>query len=165
MGMYNHLSAFFSRITKDENLLRLLIYQPKHGEDDPLSPSKPNIIGSSSFYTAITRNIVRAPKSTDLPQTSMCRVCMYFGYNTTTNKVNSNKVFNQDIVFDVYSHIDGFETMDCRSLKICDRINDLLHEEYITGIGKVVGYKTYPITDAPSGYIGYKMVFSFGSTK
>lgn len=162
MGMYQHLINFFDVVSVDEDLLRLLVYKSENFEDDPLSPNKPNIIGTPTYYKVLNESIKRAPKSTDLSTKNNCRICMYLGYNTKTTNI---KTFNQDIVFDVYVHISDFEEIDCRSLKICDRLNAIVHDKHISGIGKVVGYKTYPINDAPDGYIGYKMVFTFGSTK
>ena len=166
MSKYKYFSDFFDVISQDESLLRLLFYKPINLLDDPLSPSKPNIIGSEEHKIVIERNVLRAPKSTDLPPIAICRICMYLGYNTAIkNRQASIKVFDQEIVFDVYSHIDEFEVIDNRSLKICDRLNELLHDERISGIGKADGYKTIPILNAPDGYIGYRMIFSFGSTK
>lgn len=166
MSKYDHLINFFKVISQDDKLLRLLVHRSKNISDDPLSPSKPNIVGSSEHINVIKENIIRAPKFTDLPNKAICRLCVYLGHNLKNrNRMKSEKVFIQEIVIDVYVHIDEYEVIDIRSLKICDRLNDLLYDQRISGVSKVDSPETYSIPNAPEGYIGYKMIFSFGSTK
>lgn len=173
---YIYFVDFFSKIIQDETLLRLLHYPSSHSNDDVtlITADRPSIIGNNTPYKdtkkplynyILETNIRRAPKSSDLINTAICRICMYMGDNIKGNRNSSNKVFKQDVVFDIYTHIDGFETKDCRSLKICDRIDELIHENNITGIGKAESYKTFLIGNSPDGFIGYRMVFTFGVTK
>ena len=166
MSKYQHFNNFFDVIANDDKLLRLLVHKSKNLLDDPLSPTKPGIVGSPTYFDVIKQNIIRAPKFTDLPDKAICRICMYLGHNIKQrNRMASEKVFIQEVVIDVYVHIDEYEVVDIRSLKICDRLNDLLYDQRVSGVSKVDSPETYSIPNAPTGYIGYKMIFSFGSTK
>ena len=165
MGLlHTYLSDFFKKVTRDEQLIRLVHYKPSSGLDDPLSPTKPNLFGTTTYYNVISKkNFIRAPKATDLTEGGgICRICMYIGSSSRTGNM---KVYNQEIVFDVLVHIVDFEEKDSRSLRIIDRLTDLLQEEHITGVGKVVAARTSVPIGAPEGYIAYRNTFTFGATK
>ena len=163
MQYRKYIIDFFKVLQDDEELLRLLANTPKNGMDDPLSSSKPNIVGSPSQSAIVKERIIRSPKTSDLPKSQICRVCMYLAQSvpSRTNK----KVATQNIVFDVYAHIDKFDAIDVRALWICETIHKLVYSKKITGFGEVEMYQNAIITNAPDGYIGYRMVFNFGSVK
>jgi hypothetical protein len=152
-----NLIDIFKAINADDKLWKLLYY-PK----DPLNPNKAKVQTLPDFSLNISKTrIIRSPKTNDLTNDAICRLCMYFGNRSSL----SRKVADQDVIFDVYVHIDTFDNNDARSLRIIDRLNELLNESTVTGIGKVTSEKMYIIGNPPSGYIGYKVVYSFGSGK
>jgi hypothetical protein len=157
MNLRKNLIDVFNHIGNDKELLRLLYYP-----SDPLNPSKQDVQDLPDFRNIRKERIMRSPKTNDLTTKEICRICMYMGNRDNTN---NKKVAMQDIVFDVYAHIDKYDLNDARSLWICDRINELLHEEWVTGIGKMESYRNLIIGNPPTGYIGYKMIFTFGSVK
>lgn len=154
MNLRRNLIDIFNRIGDDEQLLRLLYYPY-----DPLNPSKQDIKSLSDFQNIRKQLIIRSPKTNDLTTVQICRICMYMGNRSPDNQ----QYAHQDIVFDVYAHIDKYDINDARSLWICDRINELLSMERITGIGKMLSDRMMIIPNPPSGYIGYKLVYTFGS--
>jgi hypothetical protein len=154
MNLRKNLIDIFNRVGNDETLLRLLYYT-----SDPLNPSKQDVKSLPDFNSIRRERIMRSPKTDDLTTKSICRLCMYMGNRTPSNQAYAN----QDIVFDVYAHIDQYDKNDARALWICDRINELLSMERVTGIGKMLSDRMLIIPNAPSGYIGYKLVYTFGS--
>lgn len=157
MSLNKHLTDMFLRIVNDNELWRLLYYKGYN----PLDPSLPEVKDRSDYKTIEKEErIIRSPKTNDLTDTPICRLCVYLGNRTPSR----NKKFpNQDIHFDVYAHIDEYDKLDGRSLSICDRLDDLIGAERITGIGKVEPRRFYILSNVPSGYIGYKVVYTFGS--
>lgn len=162
--LHHHFTNFFKRVTTDEPLLRLLYYKPTSGNDDALSPKKPNLHATDVYYKTILKtNFKRAPKANDLTEGGgICRICMYIGASSRTSNL---KVYEQNIHFDVLVHIEDFENKDSRSIRIVDRLSELLSEEQISGIGKVKNSRTSEPINAPEGYIGYRNTFTFGTTK
>lgn len=154
MNLRKNLIDIFNRVGNDETLLRLLYYT-----SDPLNPSKQDVKSLPDFNSIRRERIMRSPKTDDLTTKAICRLCMYMGNRTPNNQAYAN----QDIVFDVYAHIDQYDKNDARALWICDRINELLSMERVTGIGKMLSDRMLIIPNAPSGYIGYKLVYTFGS--
>ena len=155
---------FYKEIIKDEPLIRLLYYPAKNTNDDPLSPSKPNSINTDVYRNDILKQrILRAPNATGLVNNNegICRICMYMGTSTRTS---SEYLFNQRIVFDIFVNIEKYELVDSRSLRIIDRLDEIVNDEPVTGLGVCTNVAFSPIT-APVGYIGYTSEFMFGSTK
>jgi hypothetical protein len=155
----DNLVDIFKVIANDPILLRLLYYP-----SDPLNPVKAEVNTLPDYSQIRKSRIIRAPKTDDITPSSekICRVCMYFGNGSNTS---NERVDDQDVVFDIYTHIDTYEMNEARSLKIIDRINSLLTFKHITGVGKMRASRRYIISGSPTGYIGYKIVFEFGSSK
>ena len=154
MNLRKNLIDVFNRIGNDKELLRLLYYP-----SDPLNPSKQDVHSLPDFQKIRSERIIRSPKTNDLTTKEICRICMYMGNRTPDNQAYAD----QDIVFDVYVHIDKYDINDARSLWICDKINELLSMERVTGIGKMLSNRMLIIGNPPSGYIGYKLIYTFGS--
>lgn len=153
-----NLVDIFKVIANDNELLRLLYYP-----SDPLNSNKSEIKDLPDFDEIISNSIIRAPKINDIQNEDtkkICRICMYFGNGNNTSNV---RVDDQDVVFDVYTHIDTYEINEARSLKIIDRINKLITLKNITGFGKMRSSRRFIIGNPPNGYLGYKITFTFGS--
>jgi hypothetical protein len=148
-------------LIQDEVLLRYLHYIPTSRVDNPLDPSKDNILDKDvdSLWGIIDDVIVPAPKISDLVDTQKSRLLVYAGYGRGTN---SNYLFsNQEYEIDIFVHADT-QTMDFRMEKIHDRVNELLFNQHITGMGKLLFKGRQPI-NAIKDYFGYKMIFTFSS--
>lgn len=157
MRTTEYLVKFFNTLAQDETLKRLLIYKPKNSLDDPLDKAKPNI---GMDWNKIDDVIIKSPKTDELSKKPMCRICMYLGYNVTTNNA---KVNTQDMMFDIYVHIEGFDEVDFRLAQIRDRLNDLLQDKRIAGANKTTLRTGFPLANPPSGYAGHRMIYKFGS--
>lgn len=161
MGMYDNLIDIVRLFHNDETLLRLLHYPPTNYNDiaDPLDNSLNNIMDIDDDWTIRDKVIMLAPKSDDLEDEPICRVYLYAGRRTPTKNY---LVANQEIIVDILCH-SNYEK-DLRSMRISDRINELLFDERITGMGKV-DYVGGGQISAPSNYVGYSHRYVLGNVK
>ncbi|MCY8499612.1 hypothetical protein P8917_09040 [Bacillus atrophaeus] len=165
--MVEHMTKIFRTVIDDKPLNRLLYYK-----DDPLSPSLPDVQTLDNYYdpvddsSSIMKTIIkRAPKTDDLINTPICRLCIYLGNAIPKPSNQSIMLLNQDLMIDVYTHINTYEETEFRNLKITDRICEMLFNQNFAGIGKSVKYTRLLISNAPDGYLGYKLIFTFGAMK
>lgn len=161
MRMRENLMDIYKVLINDETLLRLLYYKPSNMNDDPLSLDKPNILDKPDLdkWNIINDLIVPSVKVTDLDETEKCRVLIF---PADRNSAKQNYYFSdQRIIVDVLTHV-AFDSVDFRNSWICDRINDLLFNEHVTGIGKMnfIGGKAI---NAPNNYVGYRLMYEFYS--
>jgi hypothetical protein len=160
MNMRDNIGAFYRLLTTDETLLRLLFYKPTNANDSPLLESKVNILTKPTLekWQIINGLIFTTPKTDDLTTTPQCRLMLYPGRRKGTSNY---LVADQLIVIDVLVHFD-FENVDLRMEWICDRVNELIFDKRVTGIGKVEFEDGSPIA-SPVGYVGFRMVYKIGS--
>ncbi|KON87342.1 hypothetical protein AF332_11235 [Sporosarcina globispora] len=156
MELRKNLIDIFKVVGNDEELLRLLYYPT-----DPLNQSKQDVKSLPDYADIRKERIMRSPKTDDITNKEICRVCVYFG-NRNNGRSNSHFA-HQDVVFDIYCHIDKYDSNDARSLWIADRLNGILHDEHITGFSKTKSDQMFIIGNPPSGYIGYKYIYEFVS--
>ncbi|MCY9084969.1 hypothetical protein ABE208_16390 [Bacillus inaquosorum] len=161
------MTKIFRLVMDDVELNRLLYYKI-----DPLSPSHPDVQSLENYYDstndspAIINTIFkRAPKTDDLSDSPLCRMCVYLGNALPKPTNQSAMLLDQDLMIDVFTHINTFEETEFRNLKINDRINKLLFNQNFAGIGKTNSYKRLLITNPPDGYLGYKLIYTFGAMK
>lgn len=156
MKLRQNLQDIYNRLVQSDNLLRLLYYPT-----NPLDNSHSNIVGSANHLSVADKHVFWTPKTTDLVNAPTCRLCVYAGNRTP---ISSNYITSfQDFVFDVYVHIEEFDQKDLRLTWIADEINSLVSMTRITGIGKIEFVDGIPILNAPEGYVGYRLVYQFGS--
>lgn len=164
MGMYDNLIDIIKIFRYDETLLRLLYYPPKDlkiNQNDPLDNALQNILDKqeSELWKIRDNHICTTAKSDDLIKNPICRIYIYAG----RRQPNKNyMVANQEVQIDIYCN-NSFEK-DFRTLRISDRINELLVSKHITGVGKLEYVSGYPI-DAPEDYVGYHHNYEFQSGK
>lgn len=163
MGMYENFSDIVKLFYHDDQLLRLLYYPPTNFTSikDPLDPSLQNMTDNDADWKIRLDRILSTPKSDDLVNTEICRIYVYAGRRRPQS--GNFKVANQELIIDILCH-SKFENGDFRSLRISDRINDLLIHEHVTGLGKM-DYIDGGQAPAPNNYVGYRHVYTFGSTK
>ncbi|MEC2062727.1 hypothetical protein [Bacillus inaquosorum] len=161
------MTKVFRLVMDDVELNRLLYYKT-----DPLSLSHPDVQSLENYYDstndspAIINTIFkRAPKTDDLSDSPLCRMCVYLGNALPKPSNQSAMLLDQDLMIDVFTHINTFEETEFRNLKINDRINKLLFNQNFAGIGKTNSYKRLLITNPPDGYLGYKLIYTFGAMK
>ena len=160
MNLTNY-SIEVEKILMDEQLLRLLYYTPKNRLDNPLDISKANILEmpEDKLWDIIDHHMIPAIKIDDLEKNPICRVFYYAGIGRPTN---SNYLYGfQEYVFDVFVH-NNFQIIDKRIELICDRINQLISNKRINGIGKTLFKKKSPI-GSPDGYMGFRLIYEFCS--
>jgi hypothetical protein len=162
MGMYDNLNDIVKTLYNDETLLRLLYYPPSNFSTikDPLDDSLPNILDTDEDWSIRDERIIPRYKSMDLENNELCRINVYAGNRTSTN--HNYQMANQDIIIDVFTH-DFFER-DIRSLRISDRLNEILIHTRTTGVTKI-RYEEGRRIEAPNQYSGYRHFYSFESAK
>lgn len=153
------MSAIYKTVSSDDIMLRLLYYKPQNGLDDPLSPSKTNVLDLPNSYEIIDDVIKFAPKVDDLTSKNICRLLFYPGRRSPTK---NHQTSSQEFVFDLLVHIDDFQLKDLRMEKIVDRLGEIMFGKRIMGLGKVESNGGNPL-GAPPNYIGYQIVYTVGS--
>jgi len=164
------LEKMFIKLTSDEELLRLLHYNPKNALDNPLNKTKPDILSLSDENKdeIIKKVLVPSDKTYDLVlQSEMSRICFYTGtrkpqsnYSGSSGRLQDNPYASDQIYnFDVYVHVD-IDIVDFRMTWICDRLNELLLLNSVTDVGDFILAFSSPINNTPKGFIGYKLAYT-----
>lgn len=162
--MHDHLIDIFEKLYFDEELLRLLYYPPENlalDIPDPLSPTLPNILDLpiKDQWEIRKDRISKTPKSEDLTKNRICRLYIYAG-NRRPQSGNYSAAA-QDIKVDILCHY-TFEE-DLRSMRISDRVNKLLVNKPITGMGKMEYVNGNPAA-APNDYVKFQHLYRFAGT-
>ena len=163
MGMYQNIQDILQVLWYDEELLRLLHYEPeniKTNSLDPLSPSLKNILDMPEIEQWNIREnaIMLTPKEDNIIGDRKCIIFVYLG-DRSPHK-GSFVIAAQNVVFDVFCHSD-FENGDMRTTRIGDRLNKLFTLENITGISKMDFIRGRVISRVPSQYVGYQFIYNF----
>lgn len=151
MLMEKNVADVYSVIMQDMKIRRLLVY-----ENDPLNESLSDI----NDYNKIAEKVIFTPTFDGLDVDKTNRICVYLGIRDMDR--HKHKLSNQELYVDVLSHR-NYHDRDARAYMICDRINQIISESRITGIGKIYFSRGFPIS-APTGYIGYRLVYDMGSS-
>jgi hypothetical protein len=162
MDLKKNIQDIYKVFINDETLLRLLYYKPVDANDYPLDSSKPNLLDmSATDRQAIIDDRIYFTKSVDkLDTTPLCRIIIYPGRRKPS--VDNYKTPTQEFIFDVMAHKD-YQNVDVRCQWICDRINDLIFENRITGIKTVKNVNGQPIAPPAPNYEAYRLTYEFGS--
>ena len=160
------INEIFTLFRRDEELMRLLNYEPEdHFKKipDPLDPSLPNIVDeySEKYWEIVENSIKTAIKSPNIELEAMCRIYLYAGRRRPD--ANSFLIANQEVVVDILVH-DSF-TKDMRLEAISDRVNELLALERIDGAYSWVEYVGGAPRHAPTFYSSYEHNFLFHMNK
>lgn len=157
--MKDNMTDIFKILSTDETLLRLLYYQPANAVDDPLSSSKTNILSMTNKWDIILDRIKTIPKTDDLVKEVKCRLLFYPGKRSNTRNY---LLAGQEIVFDIMTHF-LFEEVDLRQESIIDRINELICNQKVAGVGDA-NFKGGGQIPAPEMYVGFRVIYLIGST-
>lgn len=160
MKMRDNLQAIYKELTTNEKLLRLLYYKSTNWNDSPLDEAKSNILDMpvDEKWAIINDRIKKTNKSDGLDTVKINRILFYAGNRKGTGNY---LVSDQDIIFDILVHQD-FDDIDLRLSWIADTLNDIISNQNLTGIGKIQNKMGGQIS-APQNYIGYRLVYTFGS--
>lgn len=150
MLMVKNVSEVYSVVMQDAKIRRLLVY-----ENNPLSESLSDI----NDYDKVAEKVIFTPTFDGLDINKTNRICVYLGIRDMDR--NKHKLSNQELYFDVLSHR-NYHDKDARAYMICERINEIISESRITGIGRIYFSRGFPIS-APTGYIGYRLIYDLGS--
>lgn len=157
--MRESLKSIYEVLTTDEVLLRLLYYNSKNDKDNPLEESKGNILDKDDVDRwNIIEDVIKKDSSVNDLENSQekCRICFYSG---ARKKRQNYLISSQDIIFDIYTHI-NINDVDFRLSWICDRLNKLIFSKDIMKLGKIY-FKSGSKISSPTGYEGYRIIFSF----
>ncbi|WP_041095929.1 hypothetical protein [Bacillus badius] len=170
MQLVKQAEKLYKKLSSDEQLLRLLFYKAKHSGDDVLDESRPDILSNDESlksgvpnnspektFQIVSDRIKRTRKYDDLKDQVKCRVCVYLG---DRDKVENNNLHaNQKIIVDCLVS-DVYDELDFRSLRIVERVNELLFQERI-GFGKN-RYEGMKQTELVDNYQCYQLTYSTG---
>ncbi|MGG3892017.1 hypothetical protein [Metabacillus fastidiosus] len=168
MNLRQNLIDIYMKLSVNEKLIRLLHYRPPKLDpndskspyslgDDPLSPSKHDLVTSKEILNILNQVLIRTDKTFDLTTTPINRICMYAGTRKPQHNYFSN---DQDFVFDVYVH-SALDEVDLRLTWICDTLNELMFNKEVTGASKIKFVIGHNIATTPKNWVGYKMVYRF----
>ncbi|MGK4040947.1 hypothetical protein AB0Y20_01500 [Heyndrickxia oleronia] len=163
MSSYKNIQDILNVVWNDEDLLRLLTYEPKRLSKeklDPLDPSLDNILDKDIEELWNIRNdkIMLTPKDDDLIDKRKCRLFIYLGDRNPDR--GNYYAAKQLATFDILVHSD-FENGDMRTTRIGDRLNELFALRHVAGFGKIDYVRGRGITRTPSQYVGYQHVYNF----
>lgn len=157
MRMRENLIELYTVFYNNQPLLKLLYYPSTSYYDDPLT--KPNITDQNIKKDLVKRSIVVDDLTVER---NKGRVLVYPDgrFNASHNYGLADQIVNIDIFVPI-----KMDEVDFRLAWICDHVNSLLHNERITGVGKIVFRGGRPIIKAVKDYIGYQLSYEFGSAK
>ncbi len=160
MKMFEDLSAIDEVLRNDIDLWKLLYHESKHFDDDPLD--KDNILEypPEEMFPIIKLRLKHTPVTKDLANIQINRIIFYPAPRRSQR--GNYATASQEVNFDIFCHRD-FNDIDMRLSKLCDRVNELISNRSIAGIGKATFVSGNPFTLADEGYIGYKLTYAFRS--
>lgn len=158
--MRENIQDIYKVLTSSETLLRLLHYIPEDKSDLPLDPEKQNILDMDELekWKIIESLIIPTEKSDSLLTEPKCILFFYPGQRKSTGNYLAAK---QAIFFEWYVPYTT-EILDQRMEWIADTINDLVFNKSITGLNKIK-HEFGGRVQAPNGFVGYSLIYSFGS--
>jgi len=160
MKMFDNLSEIDLIIRNDVDLWKLLYYKSNHWQDDPLTKDSILDYPIEKQFPIINLRLKYTPVTSDLANTEICRIIFYPAQRRPQQ--NNYMVADQEINFDIFCHA-NFNNVDMRLSKISDRVNELFSNRRITGMGKATFVSGKPFTLSDKGYVGYTLVYRFGS--
>jgi hypothetical protein len=180
MKTLDYMKSFDKLLRWDENLLRLLRYKANNMDDNiftntssrpnivpiylpgthTLDPSVPYFVGEIASDTIRHSLILSAAKAFDASTVQECR--LIFAIGGRSSDTQNYLVSKQDMMFQIQTHV-AFENVDYRQEKICDYINKLIFNQKVTGLNKAKFVTGYPTNLSSDQYIGYTVVYRFGS--
>lgn len=160
MNMFDELDRINTVLRNDDILWKLLYYKAESIDDDVLN--RPSILSlpDDEKLPIIKLRLKHTPVTNDLADIQICRIIFY--QSPRRPHESSYKVARQDVNFDIFVHQE-FNDADMRLAKICDRINELMSHQYVSGLGRVEFASGKPFVMANEGYMGYTLVYRFGS--
>lgn len=153
------INRIYKVLSEDEELIRLLWYLPYNGErEDPLSDQLDDLVDKDSdlYWDIVDERILLRKKLNDIEDKKLCRI--YFNVGKSRPVFNNHLLAEQDFMIFIYTH-DDYES-DMRNTWISDRINNLIVNKGIAGIGEIKMKGGDPL-DAPKEYTLYRHVYSF----
>lgn len=169
MSQFNLIDGAYNQLIQDECLIRYLHYIPKNQLDNPLDPTKQNILDLplQDKFKVINNTIRFMDKKFLLDLDSQFgRINVYLGerkpytsYSAGARRlVNNPYVSRQELVVDVLIPLNT-NRMDMRLLKVIERVGFLLNYKNYKQFLDLRWDFGYTITNTPEGYVGYKMIY------
>lgn len=164
-SMRQVINNIYTILRTDEELMRLLHYPPRDRSKkhlDPLDPAQPDLVDDSEKYWDIVEDkILTATKSSNIEENVMCRIYIYAGRRRP--KFESYLLATQEIIIDVF--VNEMYDKDMRLAWICDRVNELLALEHVSGVFGRLDYVAGNSRVAPIGYSLYENVYEYMTDK
>lgn len=153
------LQEVYKSFSTDEELLRLLYYKPESMSDNPLSPTKDDVLDMNEKWDIIEDRIRFSPTADGLlDDDPICRILFY---QSPRNALKGNYASSiQSFNIDVFVHRE-FNDVDMRLAWITDHIGTKMSNYYFQNIG-TVRFVYGDNLGAPEGYFGYTTTFEYG---
>lgn len=160
MNMHDYLAKIDEILRNDVDLWKLLYHKSTHFDDDPLKKENILELPPKEMFDIVNLRLKHTPVTKDLADIEINRIIFYPAPRRPQSQ--NYMVATQEINFDIFCHRD-FNDVDMRLAKICDRVNEIFSNKHITGMGKVAFVDGRPFTLIEQGYIGYTLIYAFGS--
>lgn len=160
MKMNTYLMNIDKILRFDDELWKLMYYRSTNSTDDPLDKESIFDLDMTETAKIINHRLKYTPTIDDLDDDKICRIIFIPAIRRPQRQ--NYMVADQDIDIEIFVHQE-FNDGDMRLAKICDRINDLLSDKRVSGMGKMRFINGKPFTLRDKGYIGYTLTYRFGS--
>lgn len=160
MNMFDDLDRINTILRTDDELWKLLYYKSNGVNDDILS--RPSVLDMppNEKFPIINHRLKHTPVTDDLADNEICRIIFYPSPRRPQRQ--SYVIASQSVTFDIFVHR-NYNDIDMRLAKICDRVNDLMSHKNIASLGKSEFVSGDPFTMTDEGYVGYTLIYKFGS--
>lgn len=164
-SMRQVINEIYTKLRKDDELMRILHYPPENSELDQLDPLDVELsvtgLDVDDYWKVVNHTIRTASKSSNIEEDAMCRIYIYPGRRRP--KHESYLLASQEVVIDVLVH-DKYSS-DMRLEWITDKISELLSLKYVDGIYGKLDYVQGNSRNAPTGYSLYENIFEYSTNK
>lgn len=153
------IQRIYKVLSEDEEIVRLLWYLPYNTvRPDPLSEALPDLVDFDKdlYWDIVDERILLRQKLNDIEDKKLCRIYLIAGKNRPV--FNNHLLSEQDFEIFIYTH-DDYES-DMRNTWISDRINNLIVNKGLAGIGEVQMKGSDPLA-SPKEYTLYRHRYSF----
>jgi|SRR5690625_163752 len=160
MSMHKGLMEIDKILRGDSDLWKLLYYKSENVLDDPLDNPDLFDLDPLELSNIIRHRLKYTPSIDDLDDDRICRIIL----SPSNRRAQGGNYFvaDQDVDIEVFTHRD-YNDADMRLSKLCDRVNKLISDKHIAGMGKMIFVGGRPFTVSEKGYVGYTMTYRFGS--
>lgn len=162
-SMREVVGHIYNTLIQDEILMRLLYYYPKSAKHvEPLDDANLDIVNSDNYWDVVDERVMLAEKFSDIIDKDICRLYIMQGRRRPV--FGNYLLATQEVMISIYTH-ENYEK-DMRSVRISDRINELIALADINGIiGEKLEFTAGNPRVAPVMYKRYDLTYEYVTGK